>query len=83
MCAGDAAGLIVGGEGAANGAGATAGAGFVAAEPAPFEAVAGSVAGRELQRRDFAAGRSRGARACIIPMIQTLFQTRDPKNFCR
>ena len=33
-CAGDAAGLTVGGEGAANGAGATAGAGFVAAEPA-------------------------------------------------
>jgi hypothetical protein len=33
MCAGAVAGLIVGGEGAANGAGATAGAGFVAAEP--------------------------------------------------
>jgi hypothetical protein len=33
MCAGDVAGLIVGGEGAANGAGATAGAGFGAAEP--------------------------------------------------
>ena len=38
MCAGSAAGVIVGGEGAANGAGAIAGAGFVAAEPA-FEAV--------------------------------------------
>lgn len=34
MCAGDAAGLTVGAEGAANGAGAIGGAGFVAAEPA-------------------------------------------------
>jgi hypothetical protein len=33
MCAGGAAGLIVGGEGAANGAGATGGAGFAATEP--------------------------------------------------
>src|ERR1700722_12902189 len=33
MCAGDVAGLIVGDEGVANGAGATAGAGFVVAEP--------------------------------------------------
>ena len=37
MCAGDAAGLIVGGEDAANGAGATAGAGFVAAELCDME----------------------------------------------
>jgi hypothetical protein len=41
MCAGDAAGLIVGGEGDATGAGVIAGAGFVAAELV-FEASATS-----------------------------------------
>jgi hypothetical protein len=42
MCVGSAAGVIVGGEGAANGAGATARAGFVAPEPG-FEAIAAAL----------------------------------------
>jgi hypothetical protein len=50
MFAGSAAGVIVGGEGAAYGAGATVGAGFVVAEPR-FEAIDATLPQHRLRAR--------------------------------